>query len=45
MVTAVMAVAIHGRAGELAGEQEGIIGTCARDLLPYVRLLRNKRER
>lgn len=45
MVTAVMALAIHGRAGELAGEQEGIMGTCARDLLPYVRLLRNKRER
>lgn len=34
---------IHGRAGYLAGELSGVIGTIASDLLPYVRLLVNQR--
>lgn len=34
---------VHGRAGFLSGENCGIIGTLARDLLPYVRYLVNKR--
>lgn len=34
---------IHGRAGYLAGEIGGVIGTIATDLLPYVRLLINQR--
>lgn len=34
---------IHGRAGYLSGEFAGVIGTVALDLLPFVRILVNKR--
>ena len=34
---------VHGRSGQLSGEDFGIMGTLALDLLPYVRYLVNKR--
>ena len=34
---------IHGRAGTISGENCGLIGTAACDLLPYIRYLVNKR--
>ena len=34
---------IHGRAGYLSGEFSGVIGTVALDLLPFIRILVNKR--
>ncbi len=34
---------VHGRSGSLSGENCGVIGTLACDLLPYIRYLVNKR--
>lgn len=37
------AACIHGRAGRMAGEDSGVVGTLAGDLLSYIRYLVNKR--
>lgn len=38
----ICAACVHGRAGFLAGQQGGVIGTAATDLLPYIRQLTNR---
>lgn len=43
MQATVAGACIHGRAGKLAGEVDGEVGTLALDLLPYIRYLVNKR--
>ena len=43
MQSTVAGACVHGRAGTVSGENSGIIGTLASDLLPYIRYLVNKR--
>ena len=43
MQSTVAGACVHGRAGTVSGENCGIIGTLASDLLPYIRYLVNKR--
>lgn len=43
MQATIAGACIHGRAGSLAGDTNGMIGTLALDLLPFVRYLVNKR--
>lgn len=43
MSSTVAGACLHGRAGTLAGEKEGLIGTLALDLLPFIRYLVNRR--
>lgn len=43
MPAAVAGACIHGRAGKLAGNDGGVVGTLALDLLPYMRCLVNRR--
>ena len=43
MQAACAGACIHGRSGYLSGENCGLIGTAACDLLPYIRYLVNKR--
>lgn len=43
MQAAVAGACIHGRAGLLSGEVDGVVGTLALDLLPYIRYLVNRR--
>lgn len=44
IVASILAVAIHGEAGTKVGQEEGEIGACATDLLPFIRRLCNLRQ-
>lgn len=43
MQATVAGACVHGRSGFLAGQNGGVVGTLALDLLPYIRYLTNQR--